>query len=430
MIDVASLEVAEDWSFSEVRKAESMYASHGYHRYPAKFIPQIVQKLLAKYSHEGDTILDPFGGCGTTLVEAKINGRQGISVDVNKVAVLITKAKMYSISPKVLAKKNDLLYKRIDRYKDKTNYYKNAHPKLKYWFKWSQYNKLKAIYNCILQERNNKVRTFYLCCFSNILKNCSIWYSKSVKPMRDPDKKPDKPLDAFKKHLTYMTNMNENFVRILEEKGTLANVCKVLKGDARNLRMQDDSVDMIITSPPYVTSYEYADLHQLSTLWFEYTDDLSKIKKSFVGTSSRVRSKKIISSEVAKDTIAKLVAKRKSLAKCISNYYVDIEKCYREMYRVLKPNKQLSLILGDTEYLGVDIPNTKVSIELLESAGFRIQNVIKRRLSSKIFTPFRDSSGRFTDAEHSNKRNIYQYEYIIVAKKQETACPMISSLRR
>ena len=430
MIDVAGLEVAEDWSFSEVRKAESMYASHGYHRYPAKFIPQIVQKLLGQYSNEGDTILDPFGGCGTTLVEAKINGRRGISIDVNKVAVLITKAKMYSISPKLLAKKNEALYKQINDCKDKTNYYSNAHPKLKYWFKWNQYNKLKIIYNCILQERNCKVRTFYLCCFSNILKTCSIWYSKSVKPMRDPDKILEKPLDAFKKHLTYMTNMNEKFVNILKEKGTSANSCKVLKGDARNIQMENDSVDMIITSPPYVTSYEYADLHQLSTFWFEYTDDLAKIKKSFVGTSSRSRAKKNISSHVAKNTIAKLLLKRKSLAKCISNYYVDIEKCYNEMYRVLKPNKKLCLILGDTEYLGVKIPNTEVSIEILESAGFKVQGVIKRRLSSKIFTPFRDSVGRFTDAAHSNKRNIYQYEYIVVAKKQEKEVSAVSSLRR
>ena len=191
------------------------------------------------------------------------------------------------------------------------------------------------------------------------------------------------------------------------------------QGDCLELmkQIEDGSVDMIITSPPYVTSYEYADLHQLSILWFEYADDLTQIKKSFVGTSSRTRTRKNISSKVAKDTIVKLFSKRKRLAKCISNYYVDLEKCYKEMYRVLKPQKRLSLILGDTEYLGIKIPNTEVSIELLESAGFRIQDVIKRRLSSKIFTPFRDSIGRFTDAKHSNKRNIYQYEYIIIAKK-------------
>ena len=168
MVNLSELEVDEGWSFSEVRKSQSMYASHGYHRYTAKFIPQIVQKLLEQYSKPGDCILDPFGGCGTTLVEAKINGRRCTSIDVNRVAVLITKAKMHSISPKVLQKRNDALYKRIDDNKDKTNYYKDAHPRLRYWFKWYHYNKLQRIYNCILQDKNSKVRNFYLCCFSNI----------------------------------------------------------------------------------------------------------------------------------------------------------------------------------------------------------------------------------------------------------------------
>lgn len=430
MIDISGLRVDEDWSFSKVRKAESMYASHGYHRYPAKFIPQIVQKLLEQYSRPGDVILDPFGGCGTTLVEAKINRRRCISIDVNRVAVLITKAKMHSIPPKLLAKRNKAFYERIDDYKDKTNYYRDAHPRLKYWFKWYQYNKLQRIYNCILQEKDSRVRNFYLCCFSNILKNCSIWYSRSVKPMRDFNKRPEKPLDAFKRHMKYMTNMNEEFANILQQKESFTNSCKVLKGDARNLKLKNDSIDMIITSPPYVTSYEYADLHQLSTLWFKYTDDLAKIKKTFVGTSSRIRAGKNISSNAGKDTIAKLLSKRKRLARCVSNYYVDLEKCYNEMYRVLRPNKRLSLILGDTEYLGINIPNTEVSIELLESAGFKIQGIIKRRLSSKRFTPFRDSVGKFTDADHSNKRNIYQYEYIIVAKKNKRTCPVVIGKRR
>lgn len=430
MVNISSLKVDENWSFSKLKKAETMYASHGYHRYPAKFIPQIVQRLLERYSTPGNTILDPFGGCGTTLVEAKINGHRGISIDINRVAVLITKAKMNSISINLLKRRTEVLYGRIDNNKDKTNYYREAHPRLKYWFKWYQYNGLQRIYNCILQERNSKVRNFYLCCFSNILKNCSIWYSKSIKPMRDPNKKLVKPLAAFKKHLKYMTVMNEEFINILEEKETIQNPCKVIKGDARNLSLEDCTIDMIITSPPYVTSYEYADLHQLSILWFEYTEDLKKIKKSFVGTSSRMRARKNISSEVAKDTISKLLSKRKRLAKCISNYYVDLEKCLNEMHRVLRPKKNLCLILGDTEYLGIKIPNTEVSIELLESAGFKIQDVIKRRLSSKSFTPFRDSIGRFTDAQHCNKRNIYQYEYIIVAKKNKNACPVVNRKRR
>jgi len=87
------------WSFSDKTRKDTAYITHGYHRYPAKFIPQIVSRLAEKYTNEGDLIVDPFGGCGTTLVESKVMGRPSVGVDINPVAVLITKAKITPIDP-------------------------------------------------------------------------------------------------------------------------------------------------------------------------------------------------------------------------------------------------------------------------------------------------------------------------------------------
>lgn len=417
MIDIKELKAEQDWAFANVKKRESLYASHGYHRYPAKFIPQLVRKLLEDFSSVGDTVLDPFGGCGTTLVESRLNGRHGISIDVNKVAVLISKAKKDAIDPVKIELTNKVLLERIEKSKDHRDYYKNAHPRLKYWFREEEYNQLRVIYNIIMKEEDAAIRLFYLCCFSNILKNCSIWYAKSIKPMRDPEKKIENPLHAFSRHLKFMTLRNREFFDLIKERNVADNICKVLKRDARKLNLPESHVDLIITSPPYVTSYEYAELHQLSTLWFKYTDDLNKIKKEFVGTSSRTRGRRNINSPIVKGLVQKLSQKSKGLTRHISNYYADLEKCFSEMYRVLKTDKRLCLILGDTEYLGVEIPTTTVAMELLEYKGFKIEKVIKRKLSSKIFTPYRDKCGRFTDANHSDKRKIYQYEYVIVAKK-------------
>ena len=57
-------------------------------QYPAKFIPQIVSRLTEKYTKRDDLVVDPFGGCGTTLVESKVLGRKSIGVDINPVKVL------------------------------------------------------------------------------------------------------------------------------------------------------------------------------------------------------------------------------------------------------------------------------------------------------------------------------------------------------
>jgi DNA modification methylase len=104
------------WSFSDKTRKDTAYITHGYHRYPAKFIPQIVSRLAEKYTKEGDFVVDPFGGCGTTLVESKVMGRPSIAVDINPVATLITKAKATPINPQKIEKeflifKNKLSWK-------------------------------------------------------------------------------------------------------------------------------------------------------------------------------------------------------------------------------------------------------------------------------------------------------------------------------
>ena len=78
-----SIKIDSSWSFSDKTRKDTAYITHGYHRYPAKFIPLIVSRLIKKYTKEGDLVVDPFGGCGTTVVEAKVMGRLGVAVDIN-----------------------------------------------------------------------------------------------------------------------------------------------------------------------------------------------------------------------------------------------------------------------------------------------------------------------------------------------------------
>ena len=417
MINFNLLKPNKDWSFSDVKRGKTLYATHGYHKYPAKFIPQLVRKVIVKYSRPGEVVLDSFGGCGTTLVEAKLSGRKSIGLDVNKVAVLISKAKTIGIKPDLLQERNRVLLEKIEGRTSSKDYYEHANERLKYWFKPEQYNKLKLIYGCIQEEPNKKIKLLYYCCFSNILKNCSIWLAKSIKPQRDFEKKEKEPFIVFKKHLNYMTKKNTEFVDLVTSKNVSDVSCKMLKGDAKKVKLPGEHVDLIVTSPPYVTSYEYAELHQLSILWFGFTDDIKKIKNDFVGTVSKKRIRKVMESELAESLVSKLKEKSRKLARHVSNYYFDLTKCYKEMFRVLKKDKYLCIIIGDTEYDNTKIPNAEISMQLLENIGFEVKCVIKRKLSSKIFTPYRNKMGRFTDASQGSKRKIYQYEYLIFARK-------------
>ncbi len=410
----------DSWAFDTLTRKETTYASHGYHKYPAKFIPQLVKRLLDKYSSEGDFILDPFGGCGTTLVESKINSRNSICIDVNEAALLIASAKKTAINSELLNIKNINLQKRLSENRDHKNYYKSANKRLKYWFTKAQYNRLMRLYKEIQKEDNQEIRTFYRCCFSNILKNCSIWYSKSIKPMRDPDKKLVDPKVIFTAHLNYMTKQNSEYYNLLTKSGALEVKSYVKKADARATGIPNKSMDLIITSPPYAISYEYADIHQLSLLWFGFTDDIKSVRKNYIGSSYRekVNAAKI-NSPVAIDMINALNSCDPHLSNQISHYIIDLESSFKEMFRVLRRGKRACIIIGDTKYKGIDIKNKEIAIELLKNIGFDIETVIRRKISSKTFTPYRDSIGRFSQKSNGKMEGIYQYEYIIVAIRPE-----------
>lgn len=97
----------DGWSFAEFRNSDTKKLTHGYHRYPAKFIPQLVEKLIGDYiEKENARINDPFIGSGTTAVSALSNGHKIIGSDVNKISCLITRVKATPIEPHYLEKKN------------------------------------------------------------------------------------------------------------------------------------------------------------------------------------------------------------------------------------------------------------------------------------------------------------------------------------
>ncbi len=98
-----------------------------------------------------------------------------------------------------------------------------------------------------------------------------------------------------------MLRGNADFFNLLQERKCLKIPCKVYCADARKIPAKSNSVILIVTSPPYVTSYEYADLHQLTALWFEYTKSLSDFRQRFIGTSHNEIKEIVLNSDIAEN---------------------------------------------------------------------------------------------------------------------------------
>ena len=423
--------VDEDWSFVGYKPSDTGKWSHDYHRYPAKFIPQLVERLIDEYvSHKDAHINDPFMGCGTTVVTAISRGFKASGTDINKIAYLITRVKSTPIEPEYLNKKIEQLMSRlkvlngtqITLFNDKIEpLIPQKHiDRINYWFTEENKNELGKILRVIYDENDEVIKNFFLVAFSHILKNCSIWLQGSTKPTRDLEKKSVKPYDALRRHLMKMRSGNEAFYKVVPDR-IRKNINQYLNieiGDARKQPVSDETVDLVVTSSPYVTSYEYADLHQLSTIWLDLADDLTDYKKGFIGTSYKKYENKRLKSSISADIVDKMSKKSKKMAKEIEAFFIDMEEVFDESFRILKHGGRCCYVIGDTKLKGIDILNAEVFAESLQYSGFKFDRLIKREIPSKILPQKRDEkTGRFANNHEANSE-AYPIEYIVIGLKE------------
>ncbi len=416
------------WSFSECKPSDTSYITHGYYTYPAKFIPQLASRLIREHSQTGDIVIDPFMGSGTTLVESLVNERIGVGVDINEIAYLVAKVKTTPIRPIELAQAlvrleselqinlNDARIKSLQSAGEQLV----LHERVDYWFKPAQKEDLMIILMSILNIEEKNIKDFFLLTFVQILKTCSIWLQKSVKPTRDLKKKDYNVLTTFLQQAKKMVKKNDTFYKVLKP-NTIQNIDKkriVKCNDARDLPCADGLASLIVTSPPYVTSYEYADLHQLPLYWLGYLqeEDLPQFRQKFIGSAQAQHKDAFLHSVIA-DAIVNQFGNNKK-GREVRRYFLDMYEVFKEMYRVLKKGGRACIVIGNTAFKGVDILNAEVFIEQLKVVGFQLLEVVKREIPSKMLPSTRDSNtGQFAKATDANLTLAYPCEYILILQK-------------
>lgn len=389
---------------------------HRIHAYPAKFPAFITTKALEyanSQNHKVNVIADIFCGCGTTAFEAKRNNIAFWGCDINPVAILIAKAKSRKYQIWRLQKYlNSILQEFKDT--DIIKQYSEAKERLKYWHKEKQYNELAHLRTIIVNitPKNSDYRLFFLCAFSNILKPTSVWLTKSIKPQVDPNKIPADVITVFREQCRTMFVANDEIENLSDVDS------EIVTGNFLNKNQKTPVVDMIVTSPPYVTSYEYADLHQLSTLWLDFADDYRDLREGTIGSLHHEynfnREWKRLNTTGTK-IVSLLLDQYKLKARSVAKYLLDMQKVIEKTFEMLSKQGLALFIIGNTEYKGVRIDNAKHLSESLLNVGFKEVLVTKRTISNKILTPYRDERGKFTT--DSNGRKVYSEEFIIIGRK-------------
>lgn len=336
--------ISSVWNFSDVSITETNYATHDFLRWYGKLIPQLVSRLIQAYSKEGDLVLANFAGSGTVLVEANILKRHSIGVDSNPLSVLLSSVKTNPNTPD----SQELLVKIENALVSKNRISYPMNERNRKWFYSDSFQDLMTIKKCIEEIKNKNDRSYFLLALASIIKKSSKIDSRCVNHIVVDNKK--SKVDVYKefsKKLVEMSASMQEYKRI-----TKKNNATVREGDARKTGLVNNSVDLIISHPPYLGAIDYSNIYQLETemLGFDY----DKIDAGDISTNS------------------------------MKKYLVEMEKVFDEMRRVLKKDGYACVIIGDNRKDGQIQPTFAYFIQYAtEKLQFRLEDIFIWVMSQK-----------------------------------------------
>ncbi len=362
----------EDWSFVG---ADTKYATHRFHPYPARMVPQIAHRLIEMYSKEGDIVLDPFCGSGTVLLEAKLLGRNAIGFDINQLAILIANAKInppdineIKIAYSKITRKLNEIERLLRDDTSKINVETPRFTNIDYWFKSNVIIQLTYLKNTLdecLSNEDALLKGFFQVAFawtirqvSNVRKNEYKLYRMSESELArfNPN-----VFHVFKEVVNdYMNGIKEYWNMVKRNDKTFA---LAILSDTRKLPLSGESVDLIVTSPPYGdsrTTVAYGQFSTLQLLWLGYDEkDVRRIDEILLGGE--------LSAPVPRNNLPTLNYVIKEIrrrdyerARKVEKFYADLFACLREMHRVLKHDKYMAIVIANRTVRRVKLPTHEI----------------------------------------------------------------------
>ena len=317
-----------DWNFPQAGTAVG--SIHRAHWFAGNFISQIPAALIEVLSEQNDLVLDPFGGSGTTTIEAARLGRRGVYSDIvsacyfiaiRKIAAATTQLTQHTRTSIMLA----LTWDHACTSDQVGERGEGANPELTYWYSAVTLAQLRFIWK-LLEGFGGADRLILELAFSDLLFSCASTSGSQTSTGRLRRHHWGWVADNVVPKTLVHHNAIEGFrarIHALPTPFETVHRPTLLQGAAQKLQLPSGSVDLIITSPPYIGVIDYVKANRLLYLWMNWSFD----------------------AERASEIGARYKRRRPSL---VEDYILDMSDCWSEFHRVLRVGGKLGVVIGES----------------------------------------------------------------------------------
>lgn len=399
--------------------ANTKQFTHCFHNYPAMMIPQIAERILTKYGADSNLLFDPYCGTGTSLVEANLKGINAIGTDLNPLARLIAKTKTAKINLQVL----DLYLKDFNDYMFSLmfNFNNNVSvviPKIKnidFWFDKTVQEKLAIIKTFIDKIEDENISNFFKIAFSETVRESSFTRNSEFKLFRMTAEQMQKfSPDVFGLMQSKLARNYKGLKAFLEQKQNANSQVYDFNTSNEIQYIENESVDIVVTSPPYGdsrTTVAYGQFSRFANEWLG-VENANQVDNDLMGGRKQ---KQVCSfdSQSLNESLEKIVNADEKRAKEVSSFYYDYQKSIQNVAKTIKKGGYACYVVGNRKVKGIVLPTDEITKDFFENQGFSHIETIIRNIPNKRM-PSKNSPTNVTGKKDETMNN----EYIVIMWKE------------
>ena len=389
---------------------------HSFHRYFGKLIPGIPRFAIETFSRPGAVVLDPFCGSGTTLVESFISGRRSVGVDVNPLATFISKVKTTALEASVLELAlTELLW---DWRSSSKNSCDDAEPyvvNIDHWFRPEVKQQLLSLRGAIYRIKHEATKEFFIGVFSAFMRGVSNADPQHVFPGYS---KRMRALDAAGRSI----DVEESFLRASRKRiKAVAALPKdghtpvIHSGSLEGVPIQSESIDLVVTNPPYISSIRYLETMKIEMGWLNLLrsqEEYLRLDRTTTGTErfykSDLQELPVTGISVVDEIVAPLFQENPKMARTVAEYFKRMHRTFESLSTLMRPGGFVVIKIADSKVRSQVVRTPLIFVEMCRGLGFELrENFIDR---------FGENSRSLLTARNSYS-GLMTYDHVLVLQK-------------